>query len=305
MTTLKPRNLIAQLHYRAAGNPPSTLASSAISNSFPGLEFDFRNAWRRVFVGITLMENSNFVAAAEPPHEHLVEHRLLRVAGHPVIASVTGPQMPGGQSGPLASSTYPEAAASMELSNALVAVLHAHQGSRVVCELTRDKAYQEVALPSSSEHVITATLEVRRWFDADAEAGAVTGERAVLAGPLIEPGELTQGLCSPWQNDYRECACYYWAASRPDYVNVTIGPDGLSRGDNWMQKQRTGEYLLDDRKDSRLVSYDDLFRDWEAQLRFQIGGRDEPQDAHGRAERDRGGHGRVDPGAGTKPGGES
>src|SRR3712207_8764033 len=43
--------------------------------------------------------------------------------------------------------------------------------------------------------------------------------------PLIDesiagPGELTQSLCSPWQNDYRECGCYYWAASRPDYVNV-------------------------------------------------------------------------------------
>ena len=30
----------------AAGNPPSTLPDSAISNCFPGLEFDFRNLWR-------------------------------------------------------------------------------------------------------------------------------------------------------------------------------------------------------------------------------------------------------------------
>ena len=46
---------------------------------------------------------------------------------------------------------------------------------------------------------------------------------AIALAELPQPGELTQGLCSPWQNDYRECACYYWAASRPDYVNVVAG----------------------------------------------------------------------------------
>jgi hypothetical protein len=274
---LSPRNLVAQLHYRAAGNPPATLAASAISNSFPGLEFDFRNVWRRVFVGITLMENSNFVASVEPGFEHLLEHRLLRVGERDVVASVTGPQMPGGDSGPLRSITYPEAAASMELSNALAWALHEHQGGRVRCEFTRDKAYLEVAVPGSAADRLSVELEVRRFFDAEVDGGTVKSQRAVIAAPMVEPGELTQGLCSPWQNDYRECACYYWAASRPDYVNVTVGPDGLSRGDNWLAKQRTGEYVLDDRQDSRLVTYDELFRDWEAQLRFQIGGRDEPE----------------------------
>ena len=91
---------------------------------------------------------------------------------------------------------------------------------------------------------------------------------------LLEPGDLTQSLCSPWQNDYRECACYYWAASRPDYVNVVPADDGASRGDNWMQKERVGQYVLDSRADSRLITYDDLFVSWEKLLRFQIGGRD-------------------------------
>ena len=54
--SIEPRNLAAQLHYRAAGNPPSTLPESAISNCFPGLEFDFRNIWRRVFEGIEIHE---------------------------------------------------------------------------------------------------------------------------------------------------------------------------------------------------------------------------------------------------------
>jgi len=96
----------------------------------------------------------------------------------------------------------------------------------------------------------------------------------VVSAELLKPGELSQGLCSPWQNDYRECACYYWAASRPDYINVTPAEDGASRGDNWLQKERVGQYVLDSRADSRLVTYDDLFVSWERLLRFQIGGRD-------------------------------
>jgi hypothetical protein len=45
-----------------------------------------------------------------------------------------------------------------------------------------------------------------------------------------------------------------------------------------MQANRTPStpkrYIVDDRQDSRLVSYDDLFRDWEHALRFEIAGKD-------------------------------
>lgn len=91
----------------------------------------------------------------------------------------------------------------------------------------------------------------------------------------LEAGELTQGLCSPWQNDYRECSCYYWAAARPDFINVVPTTAGVSAGDNWLQKERTGDYVADDYVDSRLVLYDDLFTDWEKWLRFAIGGNDD------------------------------
>jgi hypothetical protein len=91
---------------------------------------------------------------------------------------------------------------------------------------------------------------------------------------MVQPGELTQGLCAPWQNDYRECACYYWAASRPDYVNVGVAANGLSHGDMWLAKARTGAYVPDDYADLRLWSYDDLFSRWEHVLKFIVNGRD-------------------------------
>ena len=121
----------------------------------------------------------------------------------------------------------------------------------------------------------TIELEVRQIFEHTDVEG--TSERlALLSEVLAKPGELSQGLCSPWQNDYRECACYYWAASRPDYVNVVPGDDGLSRGDNWMQRENTGNYIVDNRDFQSSLSYDDLFKSWESALRFVVGGIQEP-----------------------------
>jgi hypothetical protein len=263
--TVKPSNLTAQLLYRATGNPVSTLPSTAISNCFPGLEFDFRNLWRRAFVGIVLMESNNYVVEAEDPlHTDLLGHRLLRVDGRPTMVRTSGPQFPGGSSVPLNNANNPNAVSFMEWSNSLAQVLHAKQGQTVECYFTPQPSPTEVIADDVSDG-ITRILTVRTFF---------VDDTAALSPDLLHPVELTQGLCEPWQNDYRECACYYWAASRPDYVNVEPGEDGLSHGDMWMAKKRTGEYIPDDRSDSRLVSYDDLFKDWEKELSFIIGGRD-------------------------------
>ena len=103
----------------------------------------------------------------------------------------------------------------------------------------------------------------------------VTGEITALIDEVIaEPGELTQSLCSPWQNDYRECGCYYWAASRPDYVNVE--PTGSGRiGNNWMARSRVPKrYEPDNPNNPRQLNYEDLFRNWQGLLRFIVEGRD-------------------------------
>jgi hypothetical protein len=40
------------------------------------------------------------------------------------------------------------------------------------------------------------------------------------------------------------------------------------------KKSPNEDYLLDDRRDARLTSYDDLFKQWEKVLQFQIRGTD-------------------------------
>jgi hypothetical protein len=265
--TLTPTNLSAIL-YHAQGNPPVAHPSSAISNAFPGLEMDFRNVWRRIFVGIVLHEADNFVVDVEPGASAklraLIGQRLISVNGVSVIGVLQGPAQSRGAVVPLppnenAPANDPMAGkTNLEWSNCLADALQMH-GKSVNC----------VFVPQGGGGQTKISLKVRPFF----EAG--TG---VIKRELLEPGELTQSLCSPWQNDYRECSCYYWAASRPDYVNVEARVDGTSAGHNWLQRDRNAAadkvYIVDDFADQRLVTYEQLFQSWEHLLKFEIGGSD-------------------------------
>ena len=217
-----------------------------------------------------LLESNNYVVLAEDPQfDNLVGKRLLSIDGEPTGVATSGPifpQFPNTTKPPnLSSAGNPNGVSFMEWSNSVVRILR-NQGEKVVCEFNADPIPNNVeVLLGNGLNTIKVELTLRHFFQENT---------AAFAKEMLRPGELSQGLCSPWQNDYRECACYYWAASRPDYVNVEPGPDGLSRGDMWMSKKRTGQYIPDDRMDKRLYSYDDLFQDWQKHLRFIIGGKD-------------------------------
>jgi hypothetical protein len=253
MPTLDPKNMSALLRYRAVGNPPTTTPVSAIANCFPGLEFDFRNIWRRIFVGLIMHEADNLVVSVEESAsaelQALKGKRLVTVDGVQVLAPVTGPTAVGGASQTL----FP--AAFLEWTNSLAHIV-TRAGTAVRC--TFQDSDPRTGAPVGP--VVTADLTVRALLE-----GAAIAQEAVL------PGELTQSLCSPWQNDYRECGCYYWAASRPDYVNVdTSGAQSV--GHNWLKTNRTPankDYFA-----PGLVTYEDLFRSWTQLLRFVVGGND-------------------------------
>lgn len=253
---LSPRNRTAQLLYQGEFNSPVSVASSSVGNCCPGLELDFRSAWRRVLCGITLVEHNNYVVQADPGLEQLLHHRLLEVDGHPTVAMAHGPSADG-------TGDQPYSPFTMEWSNTFAQILQ-KAGQKVPCKFSAEAAPHE--LKPSHQKTITVELEVRNFFEP---------ESGLISDAIAEPGELTRGLCSPWQNDFRECVCYYWASSRPDYINLEPSENG-SRGDNWMSKVRDGEYVIDDYQDQRLIDYADLFARWEEVLQFQIGGRDAP-----------------------------
>jgi hypothetical protein len=258
---IRPINLAAQLNYRAKGNPPNSKPDSAISNAYPGLEMDFRNVWKRILDGIVLHESLNFVLEAEQAEFNPLKGMLLvRVAGIELTAPVKGPNEHGVVES-LKDTTFKQEGMPLEWSNALATLIEKHTGESIDCEFQ--------SLDGKQHQVVK--IKVRKFF----EEGT-----AVVARDIAEPGALTQSLCAPWQNDYRECACFYWAANRPDFVNVEVTRNGTAAGNNWMQKDRTPTtpklYINDDWMDDRLLSHTDLIQNWEKLLRFIIGNQDEP-----------------------------
>jgi hypothetical protein len=251
--SIEPRNLTAQLHHRAAGNPPSTLPESAISNAFPGLEFDFRNIWRRLFEGIEIHEAHGLVVRTDPSLSRLRGRSLVQVGDSLVRIGMRGPTDTANDAD--LGFTF------IEWSNALASELQAHAGGTVLCHFVDN--------PRTMSNRQTAELRMRPLF---ARSGVTQEVLPLIAEPIAAPGELTQSLCSPWQNDYRECACYYWAASRPDYVNVEPTAQGPSVGNNWLARNRVPRRY--DVPDAQQISYDELFRNWQGLLRFVVEGRD-------------------------------
>ena len=293
---LTPKNLSAQISYEAKGNPISSRPVTSVANCCPGLEVDFRAVWRRLFKGIELREYDNLVIRVEQGlrqgrQETGGKLKPSKLAGHRLLRVVVPTETDGRQKeflmmtpmwGPsssdaegkirLTTSSNPDGMAAVEWSNALARILPC-KGSIVRCDFSAEPSDQQMALVEESDdgpkNYVSFLCEVQAFFEDDT---------AVISSALADAGELTQGLCSPWQNDYRECSCYYWASARPDYVNVELGSNGLSTGDNWMQKERSNSYVADDYADTRLLMYDELFAKWEQLLKFQIGGRDVPDD---------------------------
>jgi hypothetical protein len=249
MKKVEPTNLAAQIAYAARGNPPNTQPGSAIANCFPGLEFDFRNIWRRLFVGIELHEATNRVVKVEPGSAAeaggvTTDHNLVSVAGEPVQLLLQGPGAPA------------DRLFFIEWTNALADVVNG-------ADRTPECRFQITDEQNVVRDIVVVKLELRRLF-----------EGAVIARDAADPGSLTQSLCSPWQADYRECACFYWASSRPDFVNVEVAGDE-ARGHHWLDKDRgQKEYVPDSTSSPSLFTYDDLYRNWERLLRFQRGGSD-------------------------------
>jgi len=253
MAKIDPKNLTAQFAYRAAGNPPSTLPEEAISNFFPGLEFDLRSLWKHIFEGMELHEaglgdEGHRVLAVAPGSAGDVagvrpRFRLISVDGRPVEAASMS------DAGPM-----PERFA-MEFFNSLADAAQ-KPGQTVPC-----------VFRGTDDAIVNADLRVRPIFDG-----------AAFSRDLIEPGAMTQGLCSPWQADYRECGCFYWAASRPDFVNVELpAGGGPARGHSWMQTDRSpgAPYVADEPGNpAGQITYDDLYTNWQRVLKFIVGGKD-------------------------------
>ncbi|MFF4421649.1 ferritin-like domain-containing protein [Streptomyces sp. NPDC001549] len=248
-----PRNLTARADHVVRGNPSGSRPESGVDNCFPGLEFDQRNLEKAFFPGLTV----DFHHASGP--------RVLAVTGG--VAADQGitaadldtgtPQDPR----PL----YLWAVCgrtTVDQEEQDAPVFHATE--RTGLELWRrvhDLLPGRVAIvlgrtPGSTSPGAFWVPDggLNRWrtdnrsevqFDADGvlEWAILVADRARYVDPdgVIDPdvyqaGDLTRSLCAPWQYDFRECGCYYWAASKPD---ISTSSDGVHRNLNFQRRDRT------------------------------------------------------------------
>lgn len=209
-----PLNLAARLNQAAVGNPESATLASGVANCFPGLEFDHRNLDRRFFPGLV-------VEFDDPPS-------AARSLGAVVVDVALDD--------PMLADLPPDAAGLRDQLEELREDLALNRGSwwlgavgqgGVVIDPT---ALEGVPLGSLGTWRLVRSLEpgpvtvvLRRFRRADpvAEITLVGPRRPYLGGDeaidgSYQAGELTQSLCSPWQHDFRDCGCYYWASNHPD-----------------------------------------------------------------------------------------
>jgi hypothetical protein len=283
MTAIKAKNVTAQLHYRATGNAPGTHPETAVGNFFPGLEFNFQNVWKRIFVGIDLVEYGGQVLAVHRDEfvanggqipdgfdfDGLVNAFIESIDGVPLYRDVILPPDPNNPPDPNSTTQI-----FLEWSNAL-ASLHAKKGGT---DQTATCFFTIAGRAGPDTRVGPLNLKVRRLIEPDS---------ALISRLTSLPGEITESLCSPWQTDYIGCACYYWASNRPDYVNIEQvsieNADKSTRtettGNNWLNLSRITDdadrprYTL---KEENLLQHVDVMQGWEHKFHFVIKGRDAP-----------------------------
>jgi Ferritin-like len=225
-----PRNLTARASYQAAGNPAVTRLEDVVANCYPGLELDVRNFERRFFPGLIF----EFVARDDNTASYTEPNRYgawLRYVDY-----LLDPEL---------QSEAPEAKRLLVDLMVNAGALGAHGdwylewveqgGKRLSMRLHNpdnadyplDGLYVWRLLRGLAPGALKIGLKRRAGGDEIVFEGwrrhftdPVTG---VING-AYQPGELLQSLCSPWQHDFRDCACMYWASNHPDAVFQQLEP---------------------------------------------------------------------------------
>ena len=240
-----PRNLTARADYLVRGNSSNTRLESGVDNCYPGLEFDQRNLDKAFFPGLVLEFHRSDGAILRQilPDGVTTQQGLSDADNNPPLYlwALVG----------RSSTSQSEADPPVFFFNGLDGL----EVWRRVHDLIPGKI--AIALGPSPSSILTPSLGLSRQLDQIYDSGQSLLQRddngrlqiAVLVGQrtqyldengvididVYEPGDLTRSLCSPWQYDFRDCGCFYWAASKPDIVT---NADGQQPYLNFQRKNR-------------------------------------------------------------------
>ena len=263
-TKLLPRNLTARAAYVVAGNPINTRPESGVDNSHPGLEYDQRMMSRSFFPGLVFDFQyglgAKLVAVRPELFAHPVELAPADLSDEPEGALWLW--YIGGRFG-----LEPDAHRMRDLYGQggydVVRAVTDLEDDTIVVIVGRQPEHLEAPSAKQFLHRFLDPARLIRDFKSALagdglkastvlrdDKGAV--QVAVLVGPrakyltsegVIDPaltpvGHLTQSLCSPWQWDFADCGCYYWAGSKPDIVKPPRDPAAAGEAENLTDEQR-------------------------------------------------------------------
>lgn len=210
-----PLNLPARARKEIAGNPVTSRPESVVANCFPGLEIDHRNLDRRFFPGLTV----EFVTGSQVGSNGL---------GAKIVGVNPDPDVP---KDPAFARKFEKIQKALADGRQLF-LLSLKQG-RTEILLRNQKAPQDPLdglvvwrlVRSLQPGMVTVTLGERMTGGKkDKTYASLRAHRRIyqkenMIIPETYPvGEMNQSLCSPWQHDFRDCACNYWASNHPDIV---------------------------------------------------------------------------------------
>lgn len=231
-----PRNRTARAAAATTGNPPNTRLESSVANCFPGLEFDIRTLDRRFFPGL-LFEFIPRPLNAPPNWRGLIQGARLTYVDY-----LQDPMLPEKATEQWVHDL--RAALGSAIGNSLASgAWYIHWVEQKGVRVTM---YDEKGAPLDGTVVwrLVRGLETKepvticlasRDADGNIDQPLITllGYRRVYVpesgvfDASYRPGEFTESMCNPWTHDFRDCACHYWAASRPD---VVFGPAAPHQG---------------------------------------------------------------------------
>ncbi|MEO3870916.1 ferritin-like domain-containing protein [Nonomuraea sp. B12E4] len=267
-----PRNLTARADHVVRGNPAGSRPESGVDNCYPGLEFDQRNLDKAFFPGLV-------VEFHRPDGARIV---ALTGGGPAPAQGLTAADLPldiWAVCGRTTVDQGEEAAPTIGCDD---------RNGLEVWRAVHDLLPGTVALLIGPGPGITSpgsdpvrgdlngfrrrgTSILQRAPDGSVQVGVLVADRAryldddgVIEPEAYEPGELTRSLCAPWQYDFRDCGCFYWAASKPDIVTSA---DGLHADLNFQRRDRVSDPPPKDgprlagRRELEL-DYHELIADW-------------------------------------------
>jgi hypothetical protein len=226
-----PRNLTALAAYLVPGNPAVTRPEDAVANCFPGLEMDVRNLDRRFFPGLVfefVRDGARVAyvdALSDPDLQFNNPQTQLFYQAYKIDEKTAKNLFDRITDGTLDEGKWYLDWIEQSKNNKKYGL-----SVKAPPDQVDDGNAQSIAwrLVRSLE---PGPLKMRLKRKDKRGTMVLNGWRrqytdlftGVLSG-AFQPGELMQGLCSPWQHDFRDCQCFYWAANHPDAVLGELYP---------------------------------------------------------------------------------